>query len=109
MNRGSVKKAFLAVPMIAGAVALSACGSSLDHGVITGKHVSPEYWYTTTYCASYGKYGCRLWLPLPEHQPAQYVLDLRDPKNPKTTGSVDVDQSTWDAAKVGGMYPEGSK
>jgi hypothetical protein len=94
------RTALAAVPV---AALLAGCGSGLNHGTITGKQYDPSYTYWTSMCASYSKYGaCRISVPVPETEPAEWVLDLRDGKQ---SGTVDVDEQTWDSARTGQKYP----
>lgn len=83
------------------ALALVGC-ASLDHGTVTGKKYEPAYEYVDMICASYGKYGCRGYLPYEEWEPQHWVVEL---KAGGDTGSTDVDQRTWDRLKVGEQYP----
>lgn len=88
---------------VAAALLLSGCGSSLNHGVITGKEYDAPWTYWQSQCVSYTKYGlCRSSVTVPVYYPADYILDLKDGKQ---TGSTEVDESTWDNAKVGEKYP----
>ncbi len=94
-----MKKRWLLVPALAGAMVLTGC-SSLNHGTITGKEYrSPYVWMMPM---SIGK----TIIFLPEQEPAHWVLDL---KSGKQTGSVDVDQPTWDRARIGQAYNAGGK
>jgi hypothetical protein len=88
------------------ALAVTACGSGLSHGTVTGKSYQAPWTFWTSQCVSYTKYGaCRIRIPIPVDEPAEYTLDLKDGKQ---TGSVDVDQQSWDAARTGEHWPPGS-
>lgn len=89
------------VGVILAASVLTAC-SSISSGTITSKRYEPGYYYTTEVCTSYGKYGCQMYVPMQEYQPAEYRLNLEQAGK---TGWVDVDQSTYDRARVGSLYP----
>jgi hypothetical protein len=85
------------------ALVLAGCGSGLDHGVITGKSYDPPWTYWMHTCVSYSKYGaCQVSILVPVDEPAEYALSLKDGKQ---TGSVDVDEATWDAVRVGEHWP----
>lgn len=92
----------LALPVLAAAAVLLAGCSSLDHGAVTGKQYEAGYWWTDSICASWGKYGCQLYIPYQEWQPECWKLDLASGKD---TGSVCVDRATWDAKHAGEQYP----
>ena len=95
------KAAAAALASAALAVSLAGC-SSLSHGTVTGKGYDPPWTYYTSLCVAYGKYGCNVRTLLPVSEPADYVLNLKDGKQ---TGSVDVDEASWDAARVGEHWP----
>lgn len=101
-----MKKIIAAAALAAAAPLVTACGSGLSHGTITGKTYSAPWTYWSSRCVSYTKYGtCRVSIPVPVDYPAEYVLDLKDGKQ---TGSVDVDQATWDSARAGQHWPPGA-
>lgn len=96
-------KRILAVAALAAVPLLAACGSGMNHGTVTGKQVNPGYTYYIHECVSYTKYGsCRISIPMPQYMPTEYVLDLKDGQQ---TGTVDVDQASWDAATIGQQWP----
>lgn len=89
--------ALAAVPLLA------ACGSGLSHGTVTGKSYDAPWTYYNNECMSYGKYGnCTFSITVPVYYPADYELQLKDGKQ---TGSVEVDEGTWDTARVGEQWP----
>ncbi|MDX3260790.1 hypothetical protein PV336_16335 [Streptomyces sp. MI02-2A] len=110
---------YAATAALMGALTLTACGSSLDHGTITGKvYVPARHWtyqqpiYTTqchtvrtsgkttgtmTYCSQV----LTGYLPIPETDPACWKLNLRDGKE---TGHVCVSKHAWEKAKVRGTW-----
>lgn len=99
------RAAGLAVALVGcgAALVLSGCGSGLNHGVITGKNYEAAWTTTQTQCYAYSTSGaCTVSVPVPVTFPAEYELDLKDGSQ---TGAVDVDEGTWDAARVGDYWP----
>lgn len=98
-----MKHAILAAAALAAVPLLASCGSGLNHGIITGKSYDPPWTYYQHTCVYYNKYGvCMGYSTIPVYYPADYQLQLKDGQQ---TGSVEVDQATWDAAKVGQHWP----
>ncbi|WP_434315879.1 hypothetical protein [Leifsonia sp. P73] len=105
MMRRRVVRVFIAVAvaLVVGAnvlISLTGC-SAISSGTITRKEYRPAYETSVLTCGAYGKYGCTLWIPIPEHEPASYRLDIR---NGDKSGWVDVDQTTYDQEKVGDWW-----
>jgi ABC-type oligopeptide transport system substrate-binding subunit len=103
---------YAATAALMGALTLTACSSSLDHGTITGKKYVPENSYTymqpvyTQQCTGSGSTRvCTQMLtamiPIEMTDPECWRLNLRDGKE---TGHVCVSKETWEAAKVGGTW-----
>lgn len=81
---------------------LTGCSSAPASGTVTARHYSAPYDWTQMMCASYGKYGCQVYMPVQEHQDASWSITLT---NGQQTGDVDVDERTWDRIRVGDHYP----
>jgi hypothetical protein len=103
---------YAATAALMGALTLTACGSSLDHGTITGKKYVPEKHWTyeqpiyMTHCYSTGKttscyQSLTGFMPIPETDPECWRLSLRDGKE---TGHVCVSKAAWEKAKIGGTW-----
>lgn len=98
-----MRKALLAALAVAGAVlALAGCSTAPQSGVIHAKDYSPGYTYFVSTCVSYGKYGCRAYMPVPQYQPPEWRFDLYASKSDH--GWLDVDQPTFDRFHVGDFY-----
>lgn len=83
------------------ALALAACGAP-DHGVITGKDYHAPYTYFQQVCYSYNSTGtCKMYIPTPVNVPAHYYLKLQ---NGNDSGSREVDQHTYETARVGDSF-----
>lgn len=87
------------------ALTLSACG--ISSGYVTQKAYDPESTYTYMACAVYDTKtgGCAVWMPEEGVTPECWRLELR---NADKTGSVCVDQTTWDRITVGEHYTDPS-
>lgn len=94
----------LTVPLLA----LSACG--INSGTVTAKTHADAYsnTYYVDQCFAYDKnMNCTVNMPMPqtEYVPECWGLDLR---NQDKTGSVCVDQATWNATEIGSRFNGGS-
>ncbi|MFF1701228.1 hypothetical protein [Streptomyces sp. NPDC058252] len=103
---------YAASAAIVGALALTACGSDVSHGTITGKQHVRAHTYTymepiyTTQCTGSGAsqvcYSTiSMYLPVTETDPECWRLDLRDGKK---TGHVCVSKTAWEKAKKGEQW-----
>lgn len=86
---------------------LTGCAmQSAQTGVITGKEYTPPRVSSSMVCTGYGKYGCVIWVPISDHVPARWTLDLRDGRS---TGQVDVTQLAYNSVKPGDRWPAATK
>jgi hypothetical protein len=92
-----------------GALALTGCGSDIEHGEITGKKYVPEETstymqpITTVQCSGSGtSQVCQSvitgYIPIESTDPECWRLNLRDGEK---TGWVCVSEKAWDKAKKG--------
>jgi len=75
--------------------------SAINSGRVTGKEYETSYTYSTMQCASFGKYGCTVYVPIFHTEPEHYRLDL---KNADKTGWVYVSKQTYDDIHIGDVY-----
>lgn len=102
--KGIKKKSILAFGAIMiGVIFLTGC-SSISTGRVTAKEHTASYQYTVMICASYGKYGCTVWMPIVDTAPEEWKLEL---KNGTDTGAVSVNKQTWNDIHVGDVYNGG--
>lgn len=94
-------------------LALAGCKHNPTSGTIYMKATTPahDYTYTTMFCASYGKYGCMVWIPIiqTEHIPQRWEICINaDPgadSNTKPSGCLFVDPQTYAQYQTGQHYP----
>lgn len=81
---------------------LVAC-SGITSGRVTGKHYEEAYYYTTQICSGYNAQGtCSMWVPIINYMDERWVLDLENTQG--DTGSVSVDEETYQVTEIGSVY-----
>lgn len=88
---------FVAVLVV---VLLAACAPKT--GVVHDKSYSAGYWYSSTYCAVYGKGGaCTMWMPQQHYQPPIWELDLYEGDK---HGWRSVSEAQFNSVGIGDYY-----
>jgi hypothetical protein len=101
-------KKLIAALCIALAPVIAACSSPPKSGTVTEKQYKAPFDYTFYQpIMSCGKYGCTTigFIPIPMHEGPHWWVHLQDDKDPKHTGWVEVDQTTYNREEVGAHYP----
>lgn len=79
---------------------LTACAPK--EGIVNNKAYHPGYWYTTTYCAVYGKNGaCTMWMPHQQYSPPSWQLDLYKGDDHGWRG---VSEAQFNSVRIGDYY-----
>lgn len=95
-----------AAALVLGAALLAGCGSTLEHGTVTGKKYTPASSHTdlvpiySTSCDSKGYCSSQIsmWVPQLVYDAECYELKLQDGKK---TGSVCVSPQEYEKTKIG--------
>lgn len=72
-----MSRAWRAAAVAVTVAALAGCGFH-GTGTIVGKADIPSHYGETMMCAGYGKYGCRIWMPLSVFVPEAWEFNVRD-------------------------------
>lgn len=107
-----MKKLWLLLLPLLAVLALAGCGKGINSGLITSKQFIPGYTehYFEPVCVIFGKYGCSLYIEVPESNYISdaWYLNLKackgDPPKCKT-GYVTVTQRSYGSYLVGRQYP----
>lgn len=85
---------------------LVGCSNPPKSGEVTAKSYEKAYDYYTQMCVVYGKYGCTMYMPLLNHEPEHWLLEVRDDADAEHVGNVEVNADIWQRYNVGSHWPD---